>query len=29
MNKEPKGYYDWILWKLEQEKKKMDEKEDG
>ena len=26
MEKEPKGYYDWILWKLEQEKKRMDEK---
>ena len=26
MDKEPKGYYDWILWKLEQEKKRMDEK---
>ena len=26
MNKEPKGYYDWILWKLEQEKKRMSEK---
>lgn len=26
MDKEPKGYYDWILWKLEQEKKRMSEK---
>jgi primase-polymerase (primpol)-like protein len=26
MHKESKGYYDWILWKLEQEKKRMDEK---
>ena len=26
MDKEPKGYYEWILWKLKQEKKRMDEK---
>ena len=25
MDKEPKGYYDWILWKVKQEKKRMDE----
>jgi len=25
MDKEPKGYYDWILWKIKQEKKRMDE----